>query len=55
MAPTQQTTGRSHTASAKVLVEQDGPVLRIALNRPEKANAVDADMITDLSHARAIR
>ncbi|MEU1028291.1 crotonase/enoyl-CoA hydratase family protein [Streptomyces mirabilis] len=51
MAPTQQRTGGSHTASAKVLVELDGPVLRIALNRPEKANAVDADMIMDLSHA----
>ncbi|MFE7776253.1 crotonase/enoyl-CoA hydratase family protein [Streptomyces sp. NPDC057445] len=35
----------------KVLVEQDGPVLRIALNRPEKANAIDSDMITSLSYA----
>ncbi|MGW7380578.1 crotonase/enoyl-CoA hydratase family protein [Streptomyces sp. NPDC054794] len=51
MAPTQQAAGGPHTDTAKVLVERDGPLLRIALNRPEKANALDADMITGLSHA----
>jgi enoyl-CoA hydratase len=37
--------------SAKVIVESRGPVLTIGINRPEKANAVDADIIADLSHA----
>ncbi|MEU4171767.1 crotonase/enoyl-CoA hydratase family protein [Streptomyces sp. NPDC026665] len=36
---------------AKVLVEPDGPVLRITLDRPAKANALDADMIEQLSRA----
>ncbi|MFI2760655.1 crotonase/enoyl-CoA hydratase family protein [Streptomyces echinatus] len=54
MAPIQQAAdSRSDANSAKVMVEQDGPVLQITLNRPEKANAVDADMITELSRAMA--
>lgn len=39
--------------SAKVVVEQDGPVMTIAINRPEKANAIDADVIAGLSRAYA--
>ncbi|MET8412942.1 crotonase/enoyl-CoA hydratase family protein [Streptomyces sp. NPDC005195] len=50
MASTQQTSA-GDSSSAKVMVEQDGPVLLIALNRPQKANAVDSDMIAGLSHA----
>lgn len=42
-------TGR--TADEKLVVTQDGPVLMIAINRPEKANAIDADMIDGLARA----
>ncbi|WP_432035076.1 crotonase/enoyl-CoA hydratase family protein [Streptomyces cucumeris] len=53
MASTQSATADTSGPSAKVAVEQDGPVLRVALNRPDKANALDADMIGQLSRALA--
>jgi len=37
--------------TSKVLIENRGPVLMIGINRPEKANAIDADMIAGLSNA----
>jgi enoyl-CoA hydratase/carnithine racemase len=37
--------------TSKVLIESRGPVLTIGINRPEKANAVDADIIAGLSNA----
>ncbi|MFD5634037.1 crotonase/enoyl-CoA hydratase family protein [Streptomyces sp. NPDC127077] len=51
MAPTQPAAAGENSPTAKVLVERDGPVLRVALNRPEKANALDADMVAQLSSA----
>jgi enoyl-CoA hydratase/carnithine racemase len=51
MTPTEATATNENNPTTKVLVEQDGPVLRIALNRPEKANALDADVVAELSHA----
>jgi enoyl-CoA hydratase len=35
----------------RVLVEQDGPVLRIGLNRPEKRNAADRRLLRELAAA----
>ena len=32
-------------------IEQDGPVLRITLARPERRNAFDAALITELAEA----
>lgn len=37
-----------------VSVEQDGHVLMIGLNRPEKRNAFTLEMLADLSHAYAL-
>ncbi|MGW1965132.1 crotonase/enoyl-CoA hydratase family protein [Streptomyces sp. NPDC001935] len=51
MASTQPAVAGENSSAAKVLVERDGPVLRVALNRPEKANALDADMVAQLSSA----
>ncbi|GAA3047851.1 crotonase/enoyl-CoA hydratase family protein [Streptomyces glomeratus] len=39
--------------SEKVLVRRDGPILLITVNRPEKANAFDAEVIAGLSTAYA--
>ncbi len=36
---------------AALLIERDGPVLRITLARPERRNAVDADLIAELAEA----
>jgi enoyl-CoA hydratase len=37
--------------SSKVIIEHRGRVLTIGINRPEKANAIDADIIAELSNA----
>lgn len=37
--------------SELVLVEQDGPVARVALNRPERRNALDDALVEALGHA----
>jgi enoyl-CoA hydratase len=37
--------------TSKLIVENRGPVLMIGINRPEKANAIDADIIAGLSKA----
>ncbi|GAB1688580.1 enoyl-CoA hydratase-related protein [Krasilnikovia sp. M28-CT-15] len=39
------------SAAEKVVVGQDGAVLIVAINRPDKANAVDADVIAGLARA----
>ncbi|HET6352834.1 crotonase/enoyl-CoA hydratase family protein [Streptomyces sp.] len=53
MSSTRTPSAQPSAQPAKVLVERAGPVLRITLNRPDKANAIDSDMITDLSYALA--
>ncbi|MEU8824644.1 crotonase/enoyl-CoA hydratase family protein [Streptomyces sp. NPDC048636] len=47
------TTHRAATCDPepKVLVDREDAVLTIAINRPAKANAIDAEMIASLSHA----
>ena len=43
---------------SKVIVEQNGPVRTIWMNRPEKRNALDRDMrdeLTDALRARSLR
>jgi enoyl-CoA hydratase len=39
--------------TSKVIVENRGPILTIGINRPEKANAIDADIIAGLANAYA--
>lgn len=39
--------------SKRILVEQNGPVTWLILNRPEKLNAMDADLLTEFSHTLA--
>lgn len=39
---------------SKVLYEVAGPVARITLNRPDKRNALDAELIESLKHAMAV-
>jgi enoyl-CoA hydratase/carnithine racemase len=39
--------------TSKVIIENRGPVLTIGINRPEKANAIDADILAELSNAYA--
>jgi enoyl-CoA hydratase/carnithine racemase len=39
--------------TSKVIIENRGPVLTIGINRPEKANAIDADILAELSDAYA--
>src|SRR5680860_375757 len=41
----------SSTKSPRITVERDGHVLLIGLNRPEKRNAADFRMITELATA----
>jgi enoyl-CoA hydratase len=41
----------SDQGEARVLVEQDGPVLRIGLNRPAKRNAADRQLLRELAAA----
>ncbi|MFF8786283.1 crotonase/enoyl-CoA hydratase family protein [Streptomyces sp. NPDC015125] len=53
MSSTRNPTPTAAAPTEKVLVGQEGAVLTITLNRPEKANAIDADMIEGLSHAYA--
>ncbi|MFJ9412398.1 crotonase/enoyl-CoA hydratase family protein [Streptomyces sp. NPDC101393] len=53
MSSTRNPAPTAAAAADKVLVGQEGAVLTITLNRPEKANAIDADMIEGLSHAYA--
>ena len=33
----------------EILVKQDGPILRITLNQPERGNAVTDDMVRELT------
>ena len=32
-----------------ILIKHDGPILRIALNRPERGNAVSDEMVAELT------
>ena len=41
----------SESVGSRVLVEQDGAVLRIGLNRPEKRNAADRALLRELAAA----
>lgn len=41
----------SESVESRVLVEQDGAVLRIGLNRPEKRNAADRALLRELAAA----
>ncbi|MEH3033538.1 MAG: crotonase/enoyl-CoA hydratase family protein [Aeromicrobium erythreum] len=46
----------STAAEPRVLVRVDGPVARVSLNRPDKLNGVDLDMLAELlAAARRIR
>ncbi|MFG2895024.1 crotonase/enoyl-CoA hydratase family protein [Streptomyces sp. NPDC048248] len=53
MSSTRNPAPTAAAPTEKVLVGREGAVLTITLNRPEKANAIDADMIEGLSHAYA--
>ena len=35
--------------SDDILTQQDGPILRITLNHPERGNAVSDDMVAELT------
>ncbi|MEM6988235.1 MAG: crotonase/enoyl-CoA hydratase family protein [Pseudomonadota bacterium] len=41
-------------ANACVVIEADGPIVSVRLNRPDKLNAVNLDLIDDLIEAAAI-
>jgi 1,4-dihydroxy-2-naphthoyl-CoA synthase len=49
--PTSLKTGGQETSEPALLAEEDGHVLVVTINRPEKKNAVNAEVLCGLSDA----